>query len=79
METPRERLNFAAASPYEIGLAGSSSYSTIVSSLCSAEALAAHTRAERLRRISKNTELAGVVSNEPIGALARLGLARARA
>jgi ATP/maltotriose-dependent transcriptional regulator MalT len=80
-ETQRERLNsLRAASPYELGLAGTSSYSTYLYPVyVRAEALLAqHQGGAAAAEFQKILNWPGVVSNEPIGALARLGLARAR-
>jgi serine/threonine protein kinase/tetratricopeptide (TPR) repeat protein len=78
---PARAIEFLrAASPYELGLAGSSSYSTYLYPVyVRAEALLAeHQGGAAAAEFQKILNWSGVVSNEPIGALARLGLARAR-
>src|SRR6266446_4232059 len=78
---PARAIEFLrAASPYELGLAGSSSYSTYLYPVyVRAEALLAqHQGGAAAAEFQKILNWPGVVSNEPIGALARLGLARAR-
>jgi serine/threonine protein kinase/Flp pilus assembly protein TadD len=78
---PSRAIEFLrAASPYELGLAGSSSYSTYLYPVyVRAEALLAqHQGGAAAAEFQKILNWPGVVSNEPIGALARLGLARAR-
>jgi outer membrane protein assembly factor BamD (BamD/ComL family) len=70
-----------AAGPYELGLAGSSSYSTYLYPVYvrGQALLAQHQGGTAAAEFQKILNWPGVVSNEPIGALAHLGLARARA
>jgi Flp pilus assembly protein TadD len=80
-DAPRAIEFLRAATPYELGLAASSNYSTYMypvfvrgqSYLAARQGSAAATEFQRI------LNWPGVVSNEPIGALAHLGLARARA
>jgi eukaryotic-like serine/threonine-protein kinase len=70
-----------AAAPYELGLAGLNSYST---KLCPVHIrgqalLAQHQGGAAAAEFQKILNWPGVVLNEPIGALAHLGLAKARA
>jgi len=69
------------AAPYELGLPGAGSYSTNMYPVyVRAQALLAlHQGGEAAAEFQKLMDWQGVVGNEPIGALARLGLARARA
>jgi eukaryotic-like serine/threonine-protein kinase len=69
------------ASPYELGLAASSNYSTYLYPVyVRGEALMAlHQGGAAAAEFQKILSWPGVVSNEPIGALAYLKLARARA
>src|SRR6266404_1201296 len=69
------------ASPYELGLATSSNYSTYVYPVYvrGQALLAQHQGAAAATEFQKIVNWPGVVLNEPIGALAHLGLARARA
>ncbi len=68
-----------ATSPYELGLAASSNYSTYMYPVYvrGQAYLAAHQGAPAAVEFQKILNWPGVVSNEPIGALAHLGLARA--
>jgi eukaryotic-like serine/threonine-protein kinase len=70
-----------AATPYELGLAASSNYSTYMYPVYvrGQAYLAAHQGALAAVEFQKIFNWQGVVSNEPIGALALLGLARAHA
>jgi Flp pilus assembly protein TadD/predicted Ser/Thr protein kinase len=70
-----------AASPYELGLVGSSSYSTYLYPVYvrGQALLAQHQGAAAAAEFQKILDWPGVVANEPIGALAHVGLARARA
>jgi tetratricopeptide (TPR) repeat protein/tRNA A-37 threonylcarbamoyl transferase component Bud32 len=76
-ETAIEAL--AVASPYELGVAGSSTFWTSLYPVyVRGEAyLAAGQGAEAASEFQKVVDWAGVVVNEPIGTLAELGLARA--
>jgi len=77
---PSRALEFLrAATPYELGLAGSSNYSTYLYPVYvrGQAYLAAHQGAPAVVEFQKILNWPGVVSNEPIGALAHLGLARA--
>jgi tetratricopeptide (TPR) repeat protein len=67
------------AAPYEIGLAGSSTYSTYFYPVYvrGQAFLAAHDGAAAAVEFQKILNWPGVVADEPIGALAHLGLARA--
>ncbi|HLW82482.1 MAG TPA: tetratricopeptide repeat protein, partial [Candidatus Acidoferrales bacterium] len=69
------------AAPYELGLPGAGSYSTNMYPVyVRAQALLAlHQGGEAAAEFQKLMDWQGVVGNEPIGALAILGLARARA
>jgi len=78
---PRAIELLRAATPYELGLATSSNYSTYmypvyVRGQAYLSALQGGPAAVEFQKI---VNWPGVVSNEPIGALAHLGLARARA
>jgi tetratricopeptide (TPR) repeat protein len=68
-----------AAAPYELGLAGGTTFSTNMYPVyVRGEAyLAAHQGSQAATEFQKIVDHPGVVLNEPIGALARLGLARA--
>src|SRR6201987_1314789 len=70
-----------AATPYELGLAASSNYSTYMYPVYvrGQAYLAAHQGALAAVEFQKILDWPGAVSNEPIGALAPLGLASARA
>jgi ATP/maltotriose-dependent transcriptional regulator MalT len=70
-----------AAAPYELGLAGDSNYSTYLYPVYvrGQALLAQHQGEAAAAEFQKILNWPGVVSNEPIGALAQLGLARARA
>jgi Flp pilus assembly protein TadD len=70
-----------AAAPYELGAAGSGGFTpTLYPVYVRGEAyLAGHRGAEAAAEFRKILAWPGVVFNEPIGALARLGLARAYA
>jgi ATP/maltotriose-dependent transcriptional regulator MalT len=69
------------AAPYELGLAGTSNFSTYLYPVYvrGQAYLAAHQGAPASVEFQKILNWPGVVFNEPIGALAHLGLARARA
>jgi len=69
------------ASPYELGLAATSNYSTYMYPVYvrGQALLAQHQGAAAATEFQKIVNWPGVVLNEPIGALADLGLARARA
>jgi eukaryotic-like serine/threonine-protein kinase len=69
------------ASPYEAGLPGAGSYSTNMYPVYvrGQALLALQQGGEAAAEFQKILNWPGVVGNEPIGALARLGLARARA
>jgi eukaryotic-like serine/threonine-protein kinase len=82
MGTPHAPLSFCgAAPPYELGLAASSNYSTYMYPVyVRGQALLAQQQGgAAAAEFQKILNWPGVVSNEPIGALAHLGLARARA
>jgi ATP/maltotriose-dependent transcriptional regulator MalT len=70
-----------AATPYELGLAASSNYSTYMYPVYvrGQAYLGAHQGALAAVEFQKILNWQGVVSNEPIGALALLGMARAHA
>ncbi len=70
-----------AASPYELGLAGTSNYPTYLYPVYvrGLVFLAQHQGGAAAAEFQKILNWPGVVLNEPIGALAHLGLARARA
>ena len=70
-----------AATPYELGLAASSNYSTYMYPVYvrGQSYLAARQGSTAVAEFQKILNWPGVVSNEPIGALALLGLARAHA
>jgi tetratricopeptide (TPR) repeat protein len=79
---PSRAIEFLrSASPYELALAGSSSYSTYLYPVYvrGQALLAQHQGGAAASEFQKILNWPGVVSNEPIGALAHLGLARARA
>jgi tetratricopeptide (TPR) repeat protein len=79
---PSRAIEFLrAAMPYELGLAGTSNYSTYLYPVFvrGQAYLAAHQGALAAVEFQKILNWPGVVSNEPIGALALLGLARAHA
>jgi tetratricopeptide (TPR) repeat protein/predicted Ser/Thr protein kinase len=79
---PSRAIEFLkAAAPYELGLAGSSTYSTYLYPIYvrGQAFLAAHDGAAAAAEFQKISNWPGVVVEEPIGALAHLGLARARA
>jgi serine/threonine protein kinase/tetratricopeptide (TPR) repeat protein len=79
---PARALEFLKnAVPYELGLAGSSTYSTYLYPVYirGQAFLAARDGAAAAAEFQKILNWPGVVSDEPIGALAHLGLARARA
>jgi tetratricopeptide (TPR) repeat protein len=69
------------AVPYELGVAGTGNFSTYLYPVFvrGQAYLAAHQGAPAAAEFQKILNWPGVVSNEPIGALAHLGLARARA
>jgi hypothetical protein len=71
----------AAASPYELGVPGNSTFWTNLYPVhVRGEAfLAAHQGAQAAAEFQKIVDWRGVVASEPIGALAHLGLARAYA
>jgi tetratricopeptide (TPR) repeat protein len=71
--------SLAAAAPYELGVPGSSTFWTnLYPVYVRGEAyLAAHEGAQAAAEFQKVLDWPGVVVNEPIGALAELGLARA--
>jgi DNA-binding winged helix-turn-helix (wHTH) protein/tetratricopeptide (TPR) repeat protein len=74
--------NLRAAAPYELGASASSTYAwnALYPAFVRGEAhLAAHQGKEAAAEFQKILDHRGVVLYEPIGALARLGLARARA
>ena len=70
-----------AASPYELGIAANSNYSTYLYPVYvrGQMLLAQHQGGVAATEFQKILNWPGVVSNEPIGTLAHLGLARARA
>jgi len=79
---PSRAIEFLnAASPYELGLAATSNYSTYMYPVYfrGQALLAQHQAAAAAAEFQKILNWPGVVSNEPIGALAQLGLGRARA
>jgi serine/threonine protein kinase/tetratricopeptide (TPR) repeat protein len=79
---PNRALEFLkVAAPYELGLAASSNYSTYMYPVyVRAQAyLAAHQGQAAAGEFQKLLNWPGVTFNEPIGALAQLGLARAKA
>jgi len=79
---PAQAVEFLKnAVPYELGLAGSSTYSTYLYPVYirGQAFLAARDGAAAAAEFQKILNWPGVVSDEPIGALAHLGLARARA
>jgi tetratricopeptide (TPR) repeat protein len=79
---PARAIEFLrAATPYELGLAGTSNFSTYLYPVYvrGQAYLAAHQGAAAAAEFQKILNWPGVVSNEPIGALAHLGLARAHA
>jgi len=79
---PARAIEFLrSASPYELGLAGSSNYSTYFYPVYvrGQALLAQHQGSAAAAEFQKILNWPGVVSNEPIGALAHLGLARSRA
>jgi serine/threonine protein kinase/tetratricopeptide (TPR) repeat protein len=79
---PQNALEFLrAATSYELGLAGTSNFSTYLYPVYvrGQAYLAAHQGAPASVEFQKILNWPGVVFNEPIGALAHLGLARARA
>ena len=79
---PARAIEFLrAATPYELGLAGTSNFSTYLYPVYvrGQAYLAAHQGAAAAAEFQKLLNWPGVVSNEPIGALAHLGLARAHA
>jgi tetratricopeptide (TPR) repeat protein len=78
---PARAIEFLrAASAYELGLAGSSNYSTYLYPVYvrGQALLALHQGAAAATEFQKLLNWPGVVSNEPIGALAHLGMGRAR-
>jgi tetratricopeptide (TPR) repeat protein len=78
---PSRAIEFLrTASPYELGLAASSNYSTYLYPVYvrGLAFLAQHQGGAAAAEFEKILNWPGVVSNEPIGALARLQLARAR-
>jgi serine/threonine protein kinase/tetratricopeptide (TPR) repeat protein len=79
---PSRAIEFLnAASPYELGLAATSNYSTYMYPVYfrGQALLAQHQGVAAAAEFQKILNWPGVVSNEPIGALAQLGLGRARA
>jgi serine/threonine protein kinase/Flp pilus assembly protein TadD len=80
-DAPRAMEFLRAASSYELGLAGSSNYSTSLYPvyLRGETLLAQHQGAAAAAEFQKILNWPGVVSNEPIGALALLQLGRAHA
>ncbi len=80
---PQEALHFLeAAAPYELGLPASGNYNwpNLYPVYVRGEAyLAAHRGGEAASEFQKILDHRGIVVNEPIGALAHLQLARARA
>ena len=79
---PARAIEFLrAATPYELGLAGTSNFSTYLYPVYvrGQAYLAAHQGAAATAEFQKILNWPGVVSNEPIGALAHLGLGRAHA
>jgi serine/threonine protein kinase/Flp pilus assembly protein TadD len=78
---PTRAIEFLnAASAYELGLAATTNYSTAMYPVYTRgqALLATHDAVAAAAEFQKILNWPGVVSNEPIGALARLGLARAR-
>ena len=80
-DAPRAIEFLRAATPYELGLAASSNYSTYMYPVYvrGQSYLAARQGSAAAAEFQRILNWQGVVSNEPIGALAHLGLARARA
>jgi eukaryotic-like serine/threonine-protein kinase len=80
-DTSRAIEFLRAATPYELGLAASSNYSTYMYPVYvrGQSYLAARQGSAAAAEFQKLLNWPGVVSNEPIGALAHLGLARAHA
>jgi Flp pilus assembly protein TadD len=80
-DAPRAIEFLRAATPYELGLAASSNYSTYMYPVYvrGQSYLAARQGSAAAAEFQRILNWPGVVSNEPIGALAYLGLARARA
>ena len=80
-DAPRAIEFLRAATPYELGLAASSNYSTYMYPVYmrGQSYLAARQGSAAAAEFQRILNWPGVVSNEPIGALAHLGLARARA
>ena len=80
-DAPRAIEFLRAATPYELGLAASSNYSTFMYPVYvrGQSYLAARQGSAAAAEFQRILNWPGVVSNEPIGALAHLGLARARA
>jgi tetratricopeptide (TPR) repeat protein len=79
---PARAIEFLrVAASYELGLAGSSNYSTYLYPVYvrGQAYLASHQGAAAAAEFQKLLNWPGVVSNEPIGALAQLGMGRARA
>jgi tetratricopeptide (TPR) repeat protein len=79
---PARAIEFlGAAAPYELGLAATSNYSTALYPVFirGQALLATHDAVAAAGEFQKILNWQGVVSNEPIGALAYLGVARARA
>jgi tetratricopeptide (TPR) repeat protein len=79
---PSRAIEFlGAAAPYELGLAETSNYSTAMYPIYTRgqALLATHDAVAAAAEFQKILNWPGVVSNEPIGALALLGVARARA
>jgi tetratricopeptide (TPR) repeat protein len=79
---PSRAIEFLkTAAPYELALAGSSTYSTYLYPVYvrGQALLAAHDGAAATVEFQKILNWPGVVAEEPIGALGHLGLARARA
>ncbi len=79
-DAPRAIEFLRAATPYELGLAASSNYSTYMYPVYmrGQSYLAARQGSAAAAEFQRILNWPGVVSNEPIGALAHLGLARAR-
>ena len=80
-DTARTVELLQASSPYELGIATSSNYSTYMypAYVRGQALLVQHQGAAAAAEFEKILNWPGVVSNEPIGALVRLQLARARA
>jgi serine/threonine protein kinase/tetratricopeptide (TPR) repeat protein len=79
---PSRAIEFlGAAAPYELGLAATSNYSTAMYPIYirGQALLATHDAVAAASEFQKILNWPGVASNEPIGALALLGVARARA